>query len=199
LPDAVEYRCSTPTVCDRPVDLAPVLARQDPVLTDRFATVITALQTVIGKRPIEQRQFLGRSLLASPPAAVAVVAEDRIAPEDLLSGLPKGALLVRYRTISPDKGAGVFVTTVVTWSGGSVLPLALRRGLYEIRVSAPASAPGQAPAANDGLVLVVGPANYQRARSLLLLGEDYLASLNGLGPSERSALLRYLLMSLASD
>jgi hypothetical protein len=193
--EVVEFRCTTPAVCDRTLDLAPVMARRDPALMDRFATVIAALQTVIGNRAIVQRQFLGRAFADVPPGTAVVAEDKRFAPRELLAGLPTGPLVVNYRAISADRGAGAVVSTGINWSGGPALPLELERGLYEMQVSAATSAPTRAPASNDGLVLVVSRAEYPRAQSLLSQGESYLATLHGIGPVERSTLLSYLMLS----
>ncbi len=68
-----------------------------------------------------------------------------------------------------------------------------------MHISAAVSATGQAPASSEGLALVVSHADYPRARSLLLQGENYLATLNGVGAVERSTLLGYLMMSFAAE
>lgn len=199
LPDPVQFRCATPTVCDRPVDLVSVLAGQDRGVLDRFATVISVLRTVMGRRPVEQRQFLGRGLTHAPSGIVEVVEEKRIAPAALLRGMPTGALLVQYQAISLDRGPGAVVTAGLAWSGGPLLPLQLRPGLYHVHISAAASAAGQNPPSNEGLVLVVDHTDYLRARTLLQQGEDYLGKLSGVGPVERSIMLGYLMMSLAAE
>jgi hypothetical protein len=197
LADAKQFKCTSPTVCAGTLPLREALDRRNPSVLEDFQRVLAALRGVIVGAPPGGENFISRGAgpASSGPQDDLIVANAHDVTIDKLFALvPFG----RYSTIFTHLwGKGSPVMASVEWGGGRQLSVILPPGLYRLHLTYEHENSGSMSQFQDCVVLAVKLNDYQRARSLIVDGNSYVSTWGDASPTDRQAILRYLMLALA--